>query len=99
MARLYQGVKPFEYNFPTMQASTREQLPFFWDYDVTDDDLRGILAGEDEAQIVWAMTRLLEAAHWEDIWKYVTLRQVRHWFPRLQLRPETRSVWAHALEV
>jgi hypothetical protein len=77
----------------------RQRLYFFWDYDLDEQELRAILSGTDEASITWAMTRLLEAAHWDDIWKYVGLRQVRRWFDRLQLRPDTRQVWAHALEV
>ena len=43
--------------------------------------------------------RMLEAARWDDIWKYLRLSQVREWFPRLKLRPQTRAVWEHALAV
>jgi len=80
-------------------AAGRERLYFFWDYDLTDADLRAILAGHNETEIAWVMTRLLEAARWDDIWKYLRLSQVREWFPRLKLRPQTRAVWEHALAV
>jgi hypothetical protein len=82
---------------PTPAAG--ERLYFFWDYDLTEADLRAILAGQNETEIAWAMTRLLEAARWDDIWKYVRLSQVRDWLPRLPLRPQTRAVWEHALAV
>jgi hypothetical protein len=80
-------------------TDNREGLYFFWDYDLSEADLRAILAGQNEAEIAWAMTRLLEAARWDDIWKYVRLSQVREWLPRLHLRPQTRAVWEHALAV
>jgi hypothetical protein len=82
-----------------MTPASHGRLYFFWDYDISDEELRRILAGDNTAEIRWAMTRLLEAARWDDIWKYVTLRRVREWFPRLQLRPETRAVWSHALQI
>ena len=80
-------------------ARAHDGLYFFWDYDLTEAELRAILAGNNETEIAWAMSRLLEAARWEDIWKYVRLSQVRAWFPRLRLRPQIRTVWEHALAV
>jgi hypothetical protein len=76
-----------------------QRLYFFWDYDITEDDLRAILRGDDEVEKAWAITRLLEAAKWEDIWKYLRLRDVRQWFSKLHLRPQTREVWAYALRI
>ena len=82
---------------PTTGPSRR--LYFFWDYDLTEADVREILAGKNETEIVWVISRLLEAARWDDIWKYLRLRQLREWFPRLKLLPQTRAVWEHALSV
>lgn len=81
------------------QVSARERPDFIWDYDLTDAEFRALLASGDERDTAWAIARLLEAARWDDIWKYVTLAQVREWFPRLKLRREVRAAWAHALEV
>jgi hypothetical protein len=47
-------------------ATRRERLYFFWDYDLTEADPRAILAGHNEADIAWVMSRLLEAARWND---------------------------------
>lgn len=80
-------------------VSTRDRLYFFWDYDLSEADLRAILAGDNETEIAWVISRLLEAARWDDIWKYLRLSQLRAWFPRLRLRPPIRSVWEHALVV
>ena len=77
----------------------RERLYFFWDYDITEADLRAILAGEDDFEKAWAISRLLEAARWEDIWRYIGLRQIRALFPSLKLRREVREVWEYALQI
>lgn len=76
-----------------------QRLYFFWDYDITEADLRAILQGENEVEKAWAITRLLEAAQWEDIWKYIRLRDLRQWFPKLHLRPQISEVWGYALKV
>jgi hypothetical protein len=81
------------------QPNTRKRLYFFWDYDITEEDLRAILNGDNEVEKAWAMTRLLEAAKWDDIWRFIKLRDLREWFPKLQLRPQTRQVWEYALKV
>ncbi len=75
------------------------RLYFFWDYDITEDELREILRGNDEIRKAWVISRLLEAARWDDIWKYIRLRDVRERFSKLHLRPETRAVWAYALSL
>jgi hypothetical protein len=76
------------------------QTPYFiWDYDLTEADLRGILRGGDEAQKAWLVTRLLESARYEDVWKYISLAELRTIFPKLQLRPQVRAVWEFALGV
>ena len=85
---------------PCMSIVARHnRLYFFWDYDLTEAEVHAILAGDDEVEIIWVMSRLLEAARWDDIWKYLSLSQVRKWFSRLKLRPQTRAVWEHALAV
>jgi hypothetical protein len=46
-----------------MALVTQERrLYFFWDDDISDEDLRSVLAGNNPVEIRWAMTRLLEAA-------------------------------------
>lgn len=80
-------------------SETAERLYFFWDYDLTEDDLRAILAGDNEVEKAWVIGRILQYARWEDIWRYLTLRDVRQNFDRLRFRwPHDRELWAYALD-
>jgi hypothetical protein len=76
-----------------------QRLYFFWDYDITEADLRAILQGENEVEKAWAITRLLEAARWEDIWRFITLEDLLANFERLRFRfAHDREMWAYALQ-
>ena len=77
-----------------------ERLYFFWDYNITDEDIQEILRSDNETEKVWVITRLLQSAQWEDIWKYITLDDIRENFGRIQFRtPDVRNLWAHALAI
>ena len=77
-----------------------ERVYFFWDYHITDEDIREILRSDNETEKVWAISRILQSARWEDIWKYLTLNDVRQYFDRIQFRsPYLRDLWAHALAI
>lgn len=79
---------------------TRKRLYFFWDYDITEEDLRAILSGDNETEKAWAMTRRLEAAKWEDIWRFITLKQLIENFDSLHFRFEfDREIWAYAIKL
>lgn len=79
---------------------TTLQTPYFlWDYDLTDADVRAILRGDDEAQKAWLVARLVESARYEDIWQYISLKELSAIFPKLQLKPQVRAVWEFALRV
>jgi hypothetical protein len=76
------------------------QRPYFiWDYDLTDADVREILRGYDEEQKSWLVARLLESARYEDVWKYISLAELRAIFPKLQLKPQVRAVCEYALHI
>lgn len=68
-----------------------------WDYDLTEKDVRRILNGRNETEKIWLMSRILESAKYEDIWKYLSCRQVREWFNRLKLKKPIREAWQLAL--
>lgn len=73
---------------------------FFWDYDLSEEDVRAILAGDDRDRRAWVISRILEAARWEDIWEYVTVDDIRAHFDQLHFRlPHLRDLWGRALEV
>ena len=80
--------------------SDGHQRPYFlWDYDLTNADVRRILAGSNETEKIWMMSRIVESANYEDIWKYISYTQFLSYFPKLQLKPQIRRVWEHALSV
>ncbi len=82
-----------------MTNSTSQRPYFFWDYDITEKEVREILRGDDEGRKIWVMSRVLERAHFDDVWRYVTPADLQRYFERLQLHPQARAVWAHAIEV
>jgi len=72
---------------------------FFWDYDLTEDEVRQILRGDNEVEKAWVITRILEYARWDDIWRYLTVDDVRENWPHLRFRwPRDRELWAYALD-
>ncbi len=78
----------------------KSQYPyFFWDYDITEKEVREILRGDDEPRKLWVMSRILERARFDDVWRYVSPGDVQQHFEQLQLRPQVREVWARAIEV
>ncbi|MCX7706882.1 MAG: nucleotidyl transferase AbiEii/AbiGii toxin family protein [Anaerolineae bacterium] len=82
------------------RTSGRERLYFFWDYDLSEADVRRILAGDDPVDRAWVISRLLNVARWEDIWQYITLDDIRAHWELLRFRtPYLQEAWAHALEV
>ncbi len=41
-------------------TNPQSQRPyFFWDYDITEDEVREILRGDDKVEKVWVITRIL----------------------------------------
>jgi hypothetical protein len=72
---------------------------FIWDYALTEADVRCILRGEDDVQKAWLVARLLESAKYDDIWRYISLPELRAIFPKLQLKPQVRAAWEFALQV
>jgi hypothetical protein len=74
------------------------RLYFFWDYDIDEQELREILRHGDADERAWAITRILEYAKWEDIWRFLDVDMIRENFERLRFRrPQDREVWAYAL--
>ncbi len=84
-----------------MDENRRRQRPYFiWDYDLTEAEVRAILRSEDPYEKAWLITRILEAAHFEDIWNYLTIQDIRDNFPYLRFRfRDIRDLWAMALEL
>lgn len=81
------------------QNANFNRLYFFWDYDIGEEDLRYILRRGTPTEKAWAITRILEYAKWDDIWRYVTPSDIQENLEHLQFRrPQDRELWAYALE-
>jgi len=82
----------------TAPASSKRPY-FFWDYDISDDEVRHILRHGNPMEKAWVITRILEYAKWDDIWRYLTVDDIRQNFEHLRFRrPQDRELWAYALE-
>lgn len=79
--------------------SNRQKLYFLWDYDLTEDDVRKILHGKNEVEKIWMMSRILESAKYEDIWRFLTFSDVKRMYPKLKLKKPIKRVWDYALNV
>lgn len=72
---------------------------FLWDYDLTDSDVHRILHGKNETEKIWMMSRILESAKLEDVWKYVSLSEIVEMFHKLRLKPPIYQAWDYALKI
>jgi hypothetical protein len=80
-------------------ALPRHRLYFFWDYDLSEQDIRRIVRQGDPAEKAWVISRILEYAKWDDIWRYLTVGEIRRNFERLAFRrAQDRELWAYALD-
>lgn len=71
---------------------------FFWDYEITDEEIRRILRDGIPSEKAWIISRILEYAKWDDIWRYLTLADIRDNFADLRFRrSQDRELWAYAL--
>lgn len=83
----------------SIHNSSGNHLYFFWDYDIDEKDVRRILRQGTPLEKAWVITRILEYAKWDDIWRYLKLSDIRENLERLQFRrPQDRELWAYALE-
>ena len=46
----------------------------------------GFLGGENQTDKIWIMSRILESAKFEDVWKYTTLSDVRSMMSILKIK-------------
>lgn len=72
---------------------------FLWDYDLSEDDVRRVLAAGSDMEKHWLIGRILEAARFDDVWRYLKLREVAAVFPHLKLREPIKRAWQKALHV
>ena len=72
---------------------------FIWDYDLDENQIRAILRGDNETEKLWLINRIMTHAKFEDIWKYVSIKEIVKAFPKMRLQPRAKQSWQHALDV
>jgi len=72
---------------------------FLWDYDTTESDVRRILQDGSSVEKQWLIARILTSAKFDDVWKYLKVKDVVEHFPYLKMRPQIKANWARALNV
>ena len=70
---------------------------FLWDYDLSEDQVKRILRQGNEAEKCWLTARILEHAHFNDVFKFLNLQEMVGLFPKLKMRPVARQYWQRAL--
>lgn len=75
-------------------------VPYFlWDYDLTEKDVAQILHSKNEEEKSWIVTRILESAKYEDIWRFLDLKEIKNIYPYLKLKKPIKDAWDYALSV
>ena len=82
-----------------MDTKSSKRPYFLWDYDLTDQQVREILAGDNKTERRWMMARILTNARYEDVWSYIRLSDLAREYPYLRMRREVKEAWSHALTV
>jgi len=72
---------------------------FIWDYNLTKKQVKEILRGENETKRRWLAARILESAKFSDVFKYLTLDQIKQLFPDLKMKKPVKKAWERALHV
>ena len=72
---------------------------FLWDYDLSAEDVRRVLATGTAVEQRWLIERILMQARWDEIWSYLTPQRIREVLPELKLPLHVKGTWARALEL
>lgn len=58
---------------------------FIWDYDISENRIREILLSGNETERLWLVGRILSHARYEDVWKYLKVKDIVDLFPKLRM--------------
>lgn len=77
----------------------KKKKPYFlWDYDFTETQVKKMLREGNDYTKQWLIARILESAKYEDVWKYLTLKEILAIFQKLRLRKPMREAWEEAFK-
>ena len=72
---------------------------FLWDYDLSENQIRRILHGNNKVEKLWLISRIITHAKFDDIWEYLTVEDIARVFSKLRLPLKTKQSWQRALNV
>lgn len=81
-------------------ADLKKAKPYFiwWDPRITEDDVRKALASNNLYRRITYMSYILNDAEFEDVWKYLKLKDVQENFWRIRWRTESsQNRWRQLL--
>jgi hypothetical protein len=82
------------------EPEEKKTKPYFiwWDQNITEDDIREAISSDNLYRRITYMSYVLNDARFEDIWKYVTLKDVQKEFWRIRWRTDwLREHWRQLL--
>ena len=86
------------------EVTTQRKRPYFiWNADLSEEDVRAILAGQrGDLEQIQMIAHIMQNARFEDIWKYVRVSDIVDNWPlvgRMLWPKESKELWAWALRV
>ena len=81
------------------QHSAQARPSFLWDYDLTEAQVHETLQHEPFEQRKWLIARILERCPFQEVFRYLTIDQIRAALPHLRMDPRTTRHWQEAVEL
>jgi hypothetical protein len=67
---------------------------FFRDYDISEEQVRDLVRSGSPTEKAWVVGRILEHATWSDIWRSLTVANIRDSLPHIRFRRlQDRDPW------
>jgi hypothetical protein len=85
---------------PAAEPGSRRYRPrFLWDYDLSDQQVRQLLAQPGLSDIKrFLMERIIAECRFEEVFDYLSLDELKRHFDRLSLPAQKRRHWEYALD-
>ena len=84
---------------PLATGEPSQRPSFLWDYDLSEAQVQEILRHAPFEQRKWLIGRILERLKPPEVFRYLSLQEIRDALPRLRMDPKTARHWQEAVEV
>ncbi len=84
-----------------VESGSKKKGPYFlWDYDLSEAQIREILGQRGLSnEKRWLIGRILAEARFEDVMKYLTVKEIRKALPKVRLLPKVKERWEYAIQL